>query len=145
MWEHQWYDLRSNRDTLARYCAGEPMDNQIAAQAFRAACLAAWALAEHLQDEAAAARTFRDRDQALKDTSDVTNTWKHAGRDKGRREGHLVRDVELPGGLHRLDVQFMAQGKDAEPKDALEIVDSALDAWAGYLRDRDFTVEWPEA
>lgn len=61
----------------------------------------------------------------------------------GAARGHLVQDVELPGHLHRLDVQFTAPGEDVETRDALEILDSALDAWAGYLTPLGVYVDWP--
>ena len=141
-WERQWLDLRTSFDVVSGYYAGAPLNNQDAARVVRAGCLAAWSLAEHVPD-VSAGMAYRDGNDALKDASDLINTWKHAGRKATYTQGRIAHDHGHPDGTRSIELEFIDPGQPPRTRDALELLRSSLYAWRAYLTNEGFTVAWP--
>lgn len=141
-WERQWFELRAAYDAIADYYTGTPKDNQDAARTVRDGCLAAWSLAEHMAD-IKAGMAYRERDPALRDASDLINTWKHAGRRARYTRGRIADDHGYPDGTRAIELEFIDPEQPPRRRDALDLLRSCLDSWATYLRAEGFTVEWP--
>lgn len=135
-WETQWRELVTSYEWLTRYYDGRPTNNLDARRAVHNGCLAAWSLAEHLPN-AAAADSFRRRDAALRDAGDLINTWKHGGRSGGKTAGRIKHDHGNPDGTRRIDLEFASPAGSTRQRDALELLRSCLSAWAAYLRDHE--------
>jgi hypothetical protein len=141
-WERQWLDLRTAFDVVAGYYSGVPLDNRDAARAVHDGCLAAWALAEHVPD-APDGISYRDSDSALKDASDLINTWKHAGRKAKYTRGRIAYDHGHIDGTRSIELEFVDPGQGSRSRDALELLGSSLGSWHAYLSAVGFKVDWP--